>query len=684
MTSNLHTLFNPISIAVLGASRQEGKVGNIVVKNLLESGFPGPIYPINPASEDIHGLKCYPSLESIPQKADLVSISIPAQFVLENIKKAVEIGYTNFVVFSAGYKEIGESGQVLEDELKQFAKDKNINIIGPNCLGYYNNDSKINLTFGKVSNQSGNLRFVSQSGAVVTALFDYAAHHSLGFRDCITLGNKTILNENDILNYYLETIKQGDVIGLYLESISQGQTFLDLCQKLVIKKIPVFIIKPGRHSTSQKAMLSHTGSLSGEDNVLDMALKEAGVLRVEGFEELFDLTRAFSWLAPPLGKNIAIVSNAGGPAVVSSDLVIDYGLELAVLSPETEKTLQENLPRFAGIHNPVDVLGDAQSDRYKIAIEAVLKEESVNSVLVLLTPQTMTDIDNIANVISTLFSQYKKPIVASFIGGDVTQTGAKILDQKKVPCYNYPERSIRAISRVFYQSLLQPTFQPLIPVPKQDISSTQGILDFVTTQQLATSFSISIPNYLELNSTQDLQNYIQAFGYPLVLKATGPSLVHKTESKAVYINLNTYTDALVAYRSLQPLQSSFPNTKLIAQKQINPGLELIFGLKNDPTFGPVAMFGAGGKWVELLHDRNLCLLPLNFEKATQLINTSKLSKVLLGYRGEQGYPINVLAQTLVNISELFTKYNNIQELEVNPIILTHDTAWCVDIRVIIG
>ncbi len=685
MTTSLHQLFNPSSIAVLGASRESTKVGNIVVSNLQKSGFRGTIYPINQNSTEINNLPAYPDLQSLPQKVDLVVVSIPSQYVLENIIKANELGYKNFVVFSAGFKEIGQEGRLLEDNLIKYAKDNNLNILGPNCLGFYNLDCSANITFGTTAGLPGNLRFVSQSGAIVTALFDYATHHNLGFRDCLTLGNKAVLNENDILNYYLETSRQGDVVGLYLESITDGRIFLDLCQQLTEKKIPVFILKPGRHSSSQKAMLSHTGSMAGEDSILDVALSEAGVLRINGFEELFDLSRAFSWLGKPSSNTVAIVSNAGGPAVVSSDMVVDYGLELAQLSPQTEQVLSQSLPRFAGIHNPVDVLGDAQSDRYRLALDAVLNEPNVSSVLVLLTPQTMTDIENIANVISDMSIKYTKPIVASFIGGDVTQQGAKILDQKHIPCYNYPERAIRALSRVYFQTQNQPIPLSELTNTHQKLETTEvGLLGFSQAQALLSKHGITPPAFKIISSVPDLENYIQEHGYPLVLKATGPSLVHKTEHKAVYINLITFSQVTEAYEKLKTLQGQYENTQIIAQSQVKTGLELIFGIKRDPTFGPVAMFGAGGKWVELLHDRNLALLPLNLQKATSLISTSKLNKIFSGYRGEEGYPVDKLAQVLVSLSDIFLSFSNISELEINPIILTHNDAWCVDFRLIIS
>ncbi len=681
--SDLHQLFNPSSIAILGASRENGKVGNIVIQNIITSGFSGTIYPVNPNASNILDLTCYPNLESLPTRPDLIIVSLPSVLVTENIHKAKNLGYKNFVIFSAGFKEIGPEGKLMEDELVRLATDNNLNILGPNCLGFYNQDSNLNATFGNVKSLAGNLRFISQSGAVVTSLFDYASHHNLGFRDCITLGNKSSLNENHLLSYFLETSKPTDCVGMYLESISFGQEFLALAKKLVQKNIPIFIIKPGRHSTSQKAMLSHTGSLAGEDHIVDISLKEAGVLRVQGFEELFDLSRAFSWLTPPSSNRVAIVSNAGGPAVVSSDLLIDYGLKLATLSPETEKLLQENLPRFAGVHNPVDVLGDAQSDRYKYAINAVLKEDSVDAALVLLTPQSMTDIDNIANVISVISSHFKKPVVASFIGGDVIQSGAKILDTKHIPCYNYPERAIRALSRIYHQSLLNPVFEKQTSRLDQKIDSSVGLLDFIKTQELFLKNNIPVPAYKVIQNKNDLDNFIHENGYPIVLKATGPLLVHKTEKKAVHVNLSSYAQVVSAYSLLLSLQAELKDTQIVSQKHVSSGLEIIFGIKNDPTFGPVAMFGAGGKWVDLLHDRNLMLLPVSPEKAQILIQSSKLSKIIKGFRGESGYPLEKLTVLISNLCTLYQTYSNISELEINPIILTHDTAFAVDGRVII-
>ena len=458
MPKNLTALFSPKSIAVIGASRSPEKVGAIIFKNILDSKFNGAVYPINPNTQSIGHKKCYKTVAELPEVPDLAIIAIPAALVSEVLTQCGEKGIKNVVVLSAGFKETGTDGLKLEKQLEEIAKKYELNLLGPNCLGFVNELCPVNATFGKVSPQIGNLRFISQSGALATSLFDYCESTNLGFSEFTTLGNKTILTENDILEYFFnkthnnitslsaETEKL-QPIGLYLESISDGAQFLQLA-KQTTSHDPIFILKPGKTSAAVTAMRSHTGAIAGADDVLDAALSQSGIIRCQTLEDFFDLAKAFSWAGIPAGPRVAIISNAGGPAVISSDCVVKEGLEIAEFDDSTKKKLAEILPRSASILNPIDVLGDALADRFANAAEVVLQTDKCDSLLVILTPQVMTQIEKTAEVIGAVSKKYNKPIFCSFIGGRMISEGEKILDKLHIPSFRFPERAIYVISKM--------------------------------------------------------------------------------------------------------------------------------------------------------------------------------------------------------------------------------------------
>src|SRR3989344_4467385 len=577
---NLFNLFNPKSVAVIGASRDKKKIGSIAVRNILESGFKGKVYPINPNAKTIQKLKCYPDVSSLPEIPDLAIISIPSQIVPKLLEEIGEKGVKNVVIYSAGFKEIGEEGAKLESELLSISKKYSLNILGPNCLGFLNNSVPINTTFGSVIKNKGNLRFISQSGAIAASIFDYAKSSGLGFSEFITLGNKTVIDENNILEYWLEN-KFYSPIGMYLESLSDGKKFLNLSFKLV-KNHPIFILKPGKSKAAKKSMQSHTGSMAGEDDVLDAALRQYGIIRCLGLEDIFDLFKAFSWGKIPKGNNLAILSNAGGPAVLSADLVSESGLKLAILSAKTKKILEENLPRYASIVNPIDVLGDALSDRYHVALEAVLKEENVDAVLVLLTPQVMTQIEDTAEVIVNLSQKSKKPVFCSFIGGTEVEKGERLLNEYKVPAFRYPERGIYALakmwgwyknSKVPYPSLrgvlslskddeatsaqldrFVPLSMASIPTIKQIVTHVKGYnrntLNISESNEILKALKINVPATKVISSLEEAYDFANNNDYPIVLKISSSNLIHKTEVGGVVANIQSKEQLIENFRTI--------------------------------------------------------------------------------------------------------------------------------------
>lgn len=709
---DLSTFFHPKSIAIIGASRDPQKVGGIVVKNILESGYDGLILPVNPKAESIFDLKCYPDYTSLTQTPDLAVVAIPAQFVLETLNQINQKGTKNVVVFTAGFKEIGEEGKRIETELTQFAKDNDINLLGPNCLGFVNNAANLNVTFAQSIKTLGPLRFISQSGAIASSIFDWCEANGMGFSQFVTLGNKAVLNENHFMEYWLQSADEmpllpdqqsfgnKEPIGLYLESITEGSQFLQIAKKLVIKH-PMFILKPGKSKAAAKAMQSHTGAIAGEDAVMDQAIRQAGMIRCEGLEDMFDLCRAFSWQKAPKGPKVAIISNAGGPAVISADIIEQEGLELAQFDTITRNLLLEKLPREASLINPVDVLGDALAQRYRDACEIILQNNEVDALIVILTPQIMTQIEDTAQLISQLSTQYEKPIMCCFIGGSDVSKGESILNFNHIPSFRFPERAIKSlaamwrwrqwvnsqtqISTIKGQNEEQASSHPIIDLA---LSQNRTTLDSFEADELLKSAGISTPPTKSIESLEDAKHFSQENGYPVVLKLSSPMLLHKTEAGGVITGINSDESLSNSFEhmktNISKLESNIRDTVHIQiQKQVEKGVEVIVGSKRDANFGPVLMFGAGGTLAELIADRNLYILPIDQISAIELIKKSKVYKLLNGFRGAKPYALNTLADLIVKLSQLAQSNERISEIEINPVIITYTNTWAVDGKVVL-
>lgn len=669
MTKDLTALFSPKSVCVIGASRDPGKVGAIVLKNIIDSGFKGKIYPVNPNTGELDDLNCFKDVASLPEVPDLAVIAIPAQGVCDVLTEVGEKGIKNAVVFSAGFKETGEEGEKLEIKLISIAQKYNINILGPNCLGFVNNLVPINVTFSQVSRQSGNLRFISQSGAIASSLFDWCKTNNLGFSEFITLGNKAVLNETDILEYFKN--RKGPV-GLYLESISKGSQFLTLTSE-ISKTDPIFILKPGKTKAAAKAMQSHTGAIAGEDNVLDAALAQAGVIRCQTLEDFFDLSRSLSWNKSPKGDRVAIISNAGGPAVISADAVVNERLLLAEFDEKTHNQLLECLPRFAGILNPVDVLGDALADRYAKAAEIVSQNDQVNSLVVILTPQIMTQIEKTAQSLGKLSEKYQKPIFCSFIGGSLVLEGEQKLNELRIPSFRFPERAIWAIGKMWQYKKYQNNPVNISQIPQvQNLNHIKKALNNLEANEIVSLAGISTPKTEIVQNIEEAKTFSNSKGYPVVLKLSAPGLLHKKAIGGVILNIETDDQLETAWNKIK--RDGFD---IQIQKQVESGVEVIIGVKHDPTFGPVLLFGAGGSLAEIIGDRNLHLLPINLELAKQLVEKSKINSVL------SSYPLEKLYQTIVILGQIATEVPEIAEIEINPAIVTEDDVWAVDCKVVI-
>lgn len=696
MAKDLTNLFCPKSVAIIGASRSPQKVGAVVTKNIIESKFPGKIYPVNPNTDTINNLTCFKNVASLPEIVDLALLAIPATQVLPVLNEIGEKGIQNVVVLAAGFKESGVEGEKLEKDLVEICQKYNLNLLGPNCLGFVNNLCPINATFGQTSNQLGNLRFISQSGAIAASLFDFCKSSGLGFSQFITLGNKAVISENDILEYfqntppikYQEGLSRVQPIGLYLENISDGPKFLEITKK-ISKVDPIFILKPGKSEAGARAMHSHTGAIASDNDILEAAFRQVGLIHCQTLEDFFNFARAFAFENVPTGPKVAVISNAGGPAVISADAISAFGLQLAQFDDQTHQALAQILPRSANMLNPVDVLGDALADRFQKAAEIILQEDVVNALVVILTPQIMTQIEQTAKYLVELSKKYQKPILCSFIGGSLVVGGEKILNQYKIPVFNFPELAIGALAVMwqFQQNQLQeennmeqvPTVEPDLIRVKQIIadakSNNQKTLDNLQANSLLLSAGISTPVTALVSTFDAARNFAKEHGYPVVLKLSSPGLLHKKEVGGVITNIEDEEQLQKAFQKLdQKLENG---VKIQIQQDVGEGVEAIVGVKHDPNFGPVLLFGAGGSLAELIADKNLHLLPINLIEAQKLVEQSKLFPLL-------NFDLQKLIQTIVSFGKLAQSLTEVSEMEINPLIITKDNVWAVDGKVILG
>lgn len=711
---DLKSFFNPKSIAIIGASREPQKVGAIVTKNIKNSGYGGKIFPVNPNATKVQGLKCYPNYSDLPETPDLAVVAIPAKFVIQSLQEINQKGTKNVVIFTAGFKEIGEEGKQIEQQMSEFGKQNQLNILGPNCLGFVNNLVPVNVTFAQAIKNLGPLRFISQSGAIASSIFDWCDSTGLGFSQFITLGNKAVLTENDFLNYWLyhtevlpqmpdqKELSNVQPIGLYLESVANGERFVEIASKLG-QQHPIFLLKPGKSQAAAKAMQSHTGAIAGEDSVLSTALVKSGIIRCAGMEDLFDMARAFAWENAPLGPSVAIVSNAGGPAVISADAIEAEGLQLTQFDKQTQEQIMEKLPREASALNPIDVLGDALAQRYSDACEVVLQLPNVHALIVILTPQLMTQIELTAELISSLSMKYGKPIVCCFIGGLHVQKGEDILNHHKIPSFRFPERAIKALAAMWEWNKwrnnqvisnqnkivnINIDQEKITQIINQAKNQNRKTLNPFEANEALLAGQISTPPTQVVYNFEQAEIFASQHQYPVVLKLASDKLLHKTESGGVITNIGSneslQKNLQILWDKINQIDESIKNTiQIQIQKQVEKGVEVIVGVKRDSNFGPVLMFGAGGTMAELIADRNLLLLPASFSQVKNLIENAKVFKLLNGFRGDKPYNIDGLINLILKLGQIALQNPQIAEIEINPVIVTHSDTWAVDGKVVL-
>jgi len=696
----LDPIFKPTSVALVGASERAGSVGRNVLWNLISSPFGGTIYPVNPKRSNILGIRAYASLESLPEVPDLVIVCTPAAGVPALLKDCVELGIPGAIVISAGFKETGEQGVQLEAEIMRTIEGR-MRIIGPNCLGVMNPVLGLNATFANSMAKPGSVGFISQSGALCTAVLDWSIRENVGFSGFVSIGSMLDVNWGDLIDYFGNDPRTHSII-IYMESIGDARSFLSAAREVSLTK-PIIVIKAGRTAAAAKAAASHTGSLTGSDDVLEAAFRRAGVLRVNSIAEIFYMTDVLAKQPRPKGNRLAIVTNAGGPGVLATDALIQGGGELAELSAESMTAFNSFLPAAWSHSNPVDILGDAEPERYAKSLEIAAKDPSIDGMLVIMTPQGMTNPTQIAEQLKPYAKGLGKPVLASWMGGETVAEGEDILNQAGIPSFYYPDTAVRAFNymwrysynlRGIYEtpSLNSASVQPNRAAASEILSTVRNsgrtILTEYESKKLLESYGIpSVPT--EIAETEDAAAAAaDKIGYPVVLKLHSFTITHKTDVGGVILNL---PDAASVRRSFTKIRENVAAKAGEGHFQgvtVQPfakqdGYELILGSSMDPQFGPVLLFGTGGQLVEVFEDRSLALPPLNTTLARRMMEQTRIYKALQGVRGRKSVDLAALEELMVRFSDLVIENPSIMEIDINPVLASPERLLALDARVVV-
>ncbi len=700
----LDVFFSPKTVAVIGATETPGSVGRTVLWNLVTSPFGGTVYPVNPKRPSVLGVKAYASVSDIPEPIDLAVIITPPPSIPGLIRECGENGVQGAIVISAGFKEIGPEGAELERQLLVEAQKANIRIIGPNCLGVMSPLSGMNATFATTVARPGSVGFISQSGALCTAVLDWSLKEMVGFSAFISVGSMVDVGWGDLI-YYLGNDPKTKSIVIYMESIGNARSFLSAAREVALSK-PIIIIKPGRSAAAAKAAASHTGSLTGSDEVLEAAFRRSGVLRVGTIADLFYMAEVLSKQPSPKGKRLTIVTNAGGPGVLATDALITGGGELAELSPETMEAYNAVLPATWSHNNPVDIIGDASPERYAKALEIAAKDPHSDGMLIILTPQAMTDPTMIAEQLKPLARQEGKPVLASWMGGVDVAAGEEILNRANIPTFPYPDTAARAFNymwqyadnlKALYETPAMPedsaTWAPDRNLVKSIIAASRAegrtILTEFESKQVLAAYGIPVAKTIIAASRADAVKAADEIGYPIVLKLYSETITHKTDVGGVQLNLGTGEAVAKAFDAIQASVTEkvgaqhFQGVTVQPMIKLKDAYELIIGSSLDPQFGPVLLFGTGGQLVEVFKDRALGLPPLNSTLARRMMEHTKIYKALKGVRGRKPVDLAALELLMVRFSALVAEQRWIKEIDINPLLASPDGLIALDARVVV-
>lgn len=702
----LDAIFNPKTVAVIGATEKEGSVGRTILSNLISNPFGGTIFPVNPKRPNVLGIKAYPSIATVPDPVDLAVIVTQAKTVPGIISECVDAGVKGAIIISAGFKEIGPVGAQLEQQALEEARRGQMRIIGPNCLGVMCPPTGLNATFASKMARPGNVAFISQSGALCTAILDWSFRENVGFSAFISIGSMLDVDWGDLI-YYLGDDPRTQSIVIYMESIGNARSFLSAAREVALTK-PIIVIKAGRTEAAAKAAASHTGSLAGSDDALDAAFRRCGVLRVKTIEDLFNMAEVLAKQPRPKGRRLTILTNAGGPGVLATDALITEGGKLAELSSETVESLQQILPPAASTHNPIDILGDAEPARYAKALEIAVKDPNSDGLLVILTPQAMSDPTQTAEQLKGFGRGEGKPILASWMGGADVAAGEAILNRANISTFAYPDTAAHVFNYMWqYSYNLRSLYEtPVLgvdegscngevcdlPLAKVIIERARGdgrtILTEFESKQLLASYGIPTVDTRIAVSEDEAVKVATEIGYPVVLKLYSETITHKTDVGGVKLNLKDALAVGEAYRAIAAAVREKAGAEAFQGVTVQPmvkleGYEIIIGSSLDSQLGPVLLFGTGGQLVEVFQDRALALPPLNTTLARRMMEQTKIYRALKGVRGRPPVDLVALEQLMVRFSQLVVEQPWIKEIDINPLLASPEQLIALDARVVL-
>jgi acetate---CoA ligase (ADP-forming) len=695
----LNNFFDPKSIAVVGASRTPGKVGYDILKNLVQYGYEGAVYPINPGADEILGRKSYASLSDVPGKIDLAVVVVPAKNVIDVIGKCGAKQIDSAIIISAGFRESGIDGSRLEIDLIKKAKESGVRVIGPNCLGVIDTHSKMNASFAAGMPAKGSIGFFSQSGALCLAILDRALPDEIGFSKFISMGNKTDISDTEIILALAEDENTKVILG-YIEGVTDGRKLMEVASQ-VSKKKPIIILKSGITSSGAKAASSHTGALAGREAAFDSAFKQSGIIRAHTINELFNYALAFANQPLPQGPNVAIITNSGGPGILAADACDKAGLQLIPLHKELVDELRTFLPPVASFYNPIDILGDSGADRYEKALNTALKDERINGAIILLTPTATVNVEETALAVANISNRIDRPILTSFIGKKSIEAGAKTLMKHGVPNYSYPEEAVSSYNAMYNYYLW-------INRPEKTYHNFQGTKDNASrifenvrkenrerltdleVYDVLHAYGFVQPKSLFARTSDEAVAAAKGIGYPVVMKILSPQIIHKSDFGGVKINLKNKKDVASAFFDMtNHVKNIMPAAHIygvLIQEMVPTGREIIMGITKDPQFGHMIMFGLGGIYVEVLKDIAFRIVPLSQEDAHEMVRETKTFPLLRGVRGEKEADIEEIEKSLLLFSQLAIDFPEIIEADINPLLVRKrgEGVIAIDARFSIG
>jgi acetyl coenzyme A synthetase (ADP forming)-like protein len=714
IVDNLDSIFSPQSLAVVGASKTPGKVGHDIFVNILKGGYRGTLYPVNPKARSVSSVKAYATISDIPDSIDLAMIILPPRPALTAVKEAIDKGIKGLVIVSAGFREVGGEGLEIENTIVGLCREAGVRVVGPNCLGVINPlaNVRLNASFSARMPKPGNISFISQSGALCTAVLDFAADRDFGFSKFISIGNKADIDELDLLRYFHKD-EDTEVIMLYLEELRRGPEFIEAVKEITsgdIRPTPVLVIKSGRTAAGAQAAASHTGALAGTEGVYDAIFQQSGIIRVDSIVQLFDFATAFAYKNEsslgkfrrkvPAGNRVAIVTNAGGPGIVATDMTVTSGLQLARFQDETIEVLASHLPKTANLENPVDVIGDAPMDRYENALAAVIRDEGVDGALVILTPQSMTDVLGTAEAIVRIARRSPKPILCCFMGIIDVSSGVRYLQEHGVPVFKFPENAAKTFGALYqYSRWLNRQHMAQFDLRhdrNRAARIVQGWLDAGKTHigelegiELLKCYGFNVLSNALAKTEDEAAAIAKETGFPVVLKIVSEQILHKSDAGGVVLGLENQEDVKRAFSDIIRRAAEYnPDAEIkgvLVQKMAPAGSEVILGLNRYPIFGPLLMVGIGGIFVEVFQDVVFRLAPIGRNEARRMIRQIKGYRLFQGFRGRPPADVEIIEKSMVSLSNLAANHPEIVELDINPL-LVHDRgagATAADCRIIL-